>query len=144
MKKFLTVISLLFLLALSACVTHEQHRGYMTEASRFDKVKTGDTKEEVIAVLGSPSTTATFGEDTWYYISMKTASSAFSTPKVVDQNIVAISFNERGIVEEIKHTSAEDRRNIAISDEETTTEGNSITVMEQLLGNLGRFNAPQQ
>jgi outer membrane protein assembly factor BamE (lipoprotein component of BamABCDE complex) len=61
----------------------------------------------------------------------------------VDQDILVVKFNDSGLVEDVTHKGDEERRNISISAESTPTEGNQITILEQLLGNLGRYNGPK-
>jgi len=126
---------------ITACVKTEETRGYVTEFSDFNSVEPGKTtKEEVIKALGSPSSTSSFGDETWYYIGMKMEKTAFLDPEIVKQNIFLVTFDDKGIVKEIGKKSEKDRRDIDISKETTPTEGNKVGVVEQFLGNLGRFN----
>ncbi len=59
---------------------------------------------------------------------------------MVDQEILAVAFDEGGIVESMRVYGQEDGRTIAYVDRTTPTEGNELTIIQQLLGNLGRFN----
>lgn len=134
----LLMVSLLFI---SACVKTEETRGYVAEFSHFDKIKTGETtKEEALKIMGSPSSKSTFGKEQWYYIGNKMERIAFFDPEIVKQDVLYLTFDENGIVKEAGKKGTEDARKIAISDDKTRTEGNKIGVVEQLLGNLGRFN----
>ncbi len=137
-------VMLVFLVVLitTSCVKTPENSGYVKGgAVNMDRIKIGVTdKNDVQYLLGSPSSTSTFGEDTWYYIGLKMENSAYLKSEVVDQDILIVKFNENGIVTDIIRKGGEDRRNIAISEDETPTEGNRMTVMEQLLGNLGRYN----
>jgi len=131
-----------FLLTLSACVKTEENMGYMTGETHFDEVKIGtSTKKEVQKILGSPSSKSSFGEETWYYIGTKVERTAFLDPDIIEQNVVYIKFNKEDIVQDMGRKSAEDGREISFSEDKTSTEGNELTILEQLLGNLGRFNA---
>ncbi len=139
--KTFSVIILSFSL-LTSCVTTEEERGYVTKFADFSKISTGiSTKDDVRRIAGSPSSISTFGEERWYYIGMNLEKTAFSTPSIKTQDIYIVAFNKTGIVRAIGRNSGSNRRDIAISKEQTRTEGNSMGVVEQLLGNLGRFNA---
>lgn len=126
---------------LSACVTQEEYRGYAIEFAKLDQIKPGSSKDEVLAALGSPSTTSTFGSEQWYYINMKMEQGALVRPKMVAEDTIIVTFNEGGTVKTIERSAGEERRDIAVAKDKTRTEGNSVTVMQQFLGNLGRFNS---
>src|SRR5271156_4194043 len=60
--------------ALGGCIGYEGEfeRGYQVDSESLDKVKVGATsKQEALALLGTPSTTSTIGGDAWYYIGQK-------------------------------------------------------------------------
>ena len=60
-------------------------------------------------------------------------------PEVVEERIIVVAFNEEGYVNVIREIDR-DRLNVPISKDETETRGNEVTVAQQFLGNLGRFN----
>jgi outer membrane protein assembly factor BamE (lipoprotein component of BamABCDE complex) len=98
----------------------------------------------VTQLLGSPSTISSFQDRTWYYISRRTEQTAFLDPKVVDQEVLAITFTDQNIVEDMKVYGLENGRMVAMNDQVTPTYGNNLTLVQQLLGNLGRFNNPNK
>lgn len=125
----------------SGCVKMEERRGYVAEAKNFSKIEAGKTtREEVRKLLGSPSSKSTFGQETWYYIGMNMERTAFFVPDVAEQKVVQVEFADSGVVSNVHFPKTDRRRAIEFSNDSTPTEGNSVTVMEQLLGNLGRFN----
>ena len=63
-----------------------------------------------------------------------------SVKEVVEERIIAVAFNADGIVNTIEHLDG-DRQNIPYARTKTPTHGNDLTFMQQLLGNLGRFNS---
>lgn len=126
----------------TGCVKNAENAGYMTEFSKFEEVREGDSQETVLRLMGSPSSKTKFGNETWYYIGMTLENRAWYAPEVSDQRILIVSFDENGNVKKTGEKGREDMRQIAISEEETPTEGHSTGVLEQLLGNLGRFNNP--
>lgn len=129
---------------LTGCVKTVEDRGYVTRFSDFDTVKIGEsTKAEVQQKLGTPSTKSNFGEEVWYYISTRSEHVAFITPKIVGQDVHVVAFDAGGVVSRVEKRGLEDARRIDFADDVTPTEGNELGAIEQLLGNLGRFNPDQ-
>lgn len=130
-----------FALAVTACTPRIDQRGNKPDEDQVVLINPGvDDKNRVAELIGTPSTISTFDDRTWYYVSKRTETTAFFDPDVVDQEILAISFDEQGIVDNMRVYGPENGRTIAYVDRTTPTEGNELTLMQQLLGNLGRFN----
>lgn len=125
---------------LSACSPTVTQRGNKLEDYQIEEVVLGiHTQSDVLRILGSPTTRAPFNDNIWYYIGQEKHKRGILDPKVVDERIVIVAFDEQGTVQTINEADA-DRINIPIEREKTETHGNELTVMQQLLGNLGRFN----
>jgi outer membrane protein assembly factor BamE (lipoprotein component of BamABCDE complex) len=127
-------------LALSACAPRVYIRGNLPREEALSKVEVGKhTRKQTAKILGTPSVTGTFDDKIWYYISRKTEKVAFFEEEVVDQQVVAVYFNEQNIVEAIHRYNKDDRRLIALQERKTPTVGKEYSIMDQLLGNIGRF-----
>jgi len=125
----------------AACSPRIDQRGNKPDEDQVVQINPGvDDKTRVAELIGTPSSISTFDDRTWYYISKRTETTAFFDPDVVDQEILAVAFDEGGIVESMRVYGQEDGRTIAYVDRTTPTEGNELTIIQQLLGNLGRFN----
>lgn len=98
---------------------------------------------DVQALLGTPSATSLFGGETWYYISNDITQVAFLAPEEVDRQVVAIRFGDDGRIAEITRLTQADGQDVAISSRETPTRGTETTVLQELLGNIGRFTPGQ-
>ena len=143
MMKRLTIIFsfLLIPVALAACTPTQATRGNIVEDYRMAEVVPGiSTRTNVLKSLGSPTTQAPFDENVWYYIGQKTEKRGIFDPKVVDKKVVVVAFNQDGIVDTIEKVDA-DMIDVPNVRRKTPTSGNEITVMEQLIGNVGRFNS---
>ena len=126
--------------ALSACAPRVAVRGNLPRAAQLEKIVVGEQKrEDVVEILGSPSTLGVFDDKIWYYISRKTEKLAFFDEEVVDQQVIAIYFDDQNTVQAIQQYNKDDLRDIGMVERETPTSGNELSVIEQLLGNLGRF-----
>lgn len=145
-KRRIFKLSTLFLgasllaLSLSACESRKNTRGNLLDPERVEDIRPGElNRDEVVEILGSPSSITPFGSDTWYYISQRTETYAFFAPKVLERQIVVVSFDKKGKVTKVDTVGLEQGREIIPVARKTPTHGNKLTVLEQLIGNLGRF-----
>lgn len=127
--------------SVAACESMVDVHGNAPAPERLDMVKVGVfTRDDVSALLGSPSSTSMFGDDNWYYISNRFETWAFTRPKEVERQVVAIEFDASGYVADVRRLTLDDARNVSMSDRETPTVGHDLGILEQLLGNVGRFS----
>ena len=132
---------LLLCMSLAACAPKLVIQGYMPDEETLAGLEQGvDTKDAVVTKLGSPSTIATFDDDTWIYVNKRSEVFAFFEPTVLSQNVVAINFDPKGRVEKIRRFTLEDGRLINPITRKTPTQGQELGLLEQLFGNVGRFN----
>src|SRR5262245_39149954 len=61
-------------LALGACgaITQNYQRGYVLPDGALEQIPLGSSQDQVLVVLGTPSTVATVSGEVFYYISQKT------------------------------------------------------------------------
>lgn len=144
MQKMIQFILLTALISLTtACVETERQSGYVQRGADVASLKPGQsTKDDVKSALGSPSTTSNFGEETWYYIGQTMLATPLFAPKIQSQQAMVLTFNKEGILQDMRQDDGKERRELSIVDDKTPTSGHKVGVMEQFLGNLGRFNAP--
>lgn len=139
-------ISVALLVAVTACesVKQVENRGYIDTKAVNESIQPGKTtRNEVRSLLGSPSTVSSYPPETWYYISRERETVAFLAPELTNQKVASIEFDETGVVSKFEHFGMEEARDMDYVARETPTEGRSLGLLEQLLGNLGRFNTPR-
>lgn len=125
---------------LAGCSPRVDQRGNLPDPDAVLQVQPGiHDRTQVAEILGSPSTIGTFDDQTWYYISKRTETLAFLEPDVVDQEVLVVKFDDTGVVSDMRVYGLEDGRLVEPVGRETPTSGNELTVLQQLLGNLGRF-----
>jgi outer membrane protein assembly factor BamE (lipoprotein component of BamABCDE complex) len=130
---------------LSACETIVDQRGFAATPGSVEKLDVGSqSREDVIRLIGSPSTVATFNPNVWYYISQKQEAYAFFRPEMIEQNVLQLTFNESGRLQAMKKYDLADGKDIEMVSRITPTAGKELTILEQLLGNVGRFSGPRQ
>jgi outer membrane protein assembly factor BamE (lipoprotein component of BamABCDE complex) len=133
-------VALAAVLALAGCSPTVDQRGHLPDPDRLAEVKPGTTtKEQVVKILGTPSSASTFDDNVWYYISRKTEQIAFLSPTVLDQQVYVVNFDDRGVVKDIDHKTLADGADISPAPGATPAPGREMSFMEQLLGNIGRF-----
>lgn len=131
----------LLALAVVGCAPTVDLRGDLPDPAKVAEIQPGvTTKEMVSQLLGSPSSVSTFNDKTWYYISRRTEQTAFFDPQVLDQQVVAVAFDDGGIVRDVERRGLADSRPIEPSARVTPSAGRELGFFEQLIGNLGRFN----
>ena len=126
---------------LISCSPRIDNHGNEIDLDNLVEIEPSKTrKTRVSALLGAPSSTSDFGEDTWFYIGSTTKTVAFLQPKLINRKVVYISFDNDGVVGSIGKLSEADGKKIELVDRETPTAGQRITLLQQLIGNIGRFN----
>lgn len=127
---------------LLACSPVRDNHGNIPLAEAAEKIAPGEqTREQVVAALGSPSTRATFEEDEiWYYIGKRTRTTAFFKPDVLEHQVIEIRFGDNGRVSAVRTVDATKAVKPRPVDRETPTEGNELSILEQFIGNIGRFS----
>ena len=136
------VLAGLALTALVACETVIDVRGHVPDEDSLSKIQVGlQKKSDVADLLGTPSSTAPFGDETWLYISRKTSTTAFFAPKILEQHVVAIVFDGTGTVADIRRLDMADGKVVRHVARVTPSPGKELSFLEQLIGNVGRFNS---
>jgi outer membrane protein assembly factor BamE (lipoprotein component of BamABCDE complex) len=129
---------------LAACSPRVATRGNMVEDFRLDQIQAGvSTQSDVASILGTPTTVSTFDPSIWYYIGQRTETVAFLKPEVTDRRIVRMQFDPgTATLADMKLFSLADARQIELVQDQTPTLGRRIGILEQFLGNIGRFTNP--
>lgn len=90
--------------------------------------------------LGTPSTTATFDSEVFYYISQKRYRAAqFMKPKIIDRRILAVYFGKNGKVTQIAHYGLQDGKVFDFVSRTTPTGGKDQSFIGQLIQGVGKM-----
>jgi len=128
-------------LMLSACAPTLDNRGHLPDADQLAEIHPGQTtKDQVVKILGTPSSTGVFDDKHWYYISKKTKQVAFFDKDVLDQQVYVINFDNQGVVKTVDHKDLQDAQLIEPAPGATPAPGRELTFIEQIIGNVGRFS----
>ncbi len=126
---------------LAACEPRISRHGKVLDLEAVASIEPGVASQvDVVRLLGTPSSRSLFGEDTWFYISQQRSTQILSLPHTDAQTVVAVAFDDEGVVEEFAMLTIEDGLPIDPVARSTPTHGRELGLLEQLLGNIGRFD----
>ncbi len=118
--------------------------GHTPEPELIESIRVGSSnREQIIAMLGNPSAVATFDQESWYYVGSRTSQLAFLEPEILERKVVVIRFDKQGIVQQVERLDKQDGRDVQIVERKTPTRGKELTILEQLLGNIGKFSSSE-
>lgn len=136
-----TLFNLCFFLALTACSSDVfvSHCGNMPSEERIAQIQKGQTKDEVLDILGTPSSVVSLDQNTWLYMSSEIKKVAFFKPEELNRDVLTIRFNQYNQVDTIERLNKDSGQNVEISDVQTETTGNKQGFFEKYFGGVGQF-----
>lgn len=141
-RKFRTVAMSGALMALVACSAQYRNHGYMPHADELANIVIGvDTRDSVAETVGTPTTGGVLDNSGYYYVRSRVRHFAYQQPNVVEREVLAITFDKRGVVRNIERFGLEDGKVVPLERRVTDSSVANLSFMRQLLGSLGRFNA---
>ncbi|MCK0197730.1 outer membrane protein assembly factor BamE [Ancylobacter sp. 6x-1] len=116
----------------------EQQRGYVAADNVMEQLPIGSSQEQVLLVLGTPSTVATVDGEVFYYISQKTRKVMFMKPEIVDQRVLAIYFDPKDKrVTRIADYGMKDGKVFDFVSRTTPTSGSELSFLGQIMSAAG-------
>ena len=129
-------------LALGGCLGYDGQvvHGYQSDPRSLDQVKVGASAEQILTLLGTPTTTSTVGGDAWYYVTQVTDRDvAFLQPKLIDQRVFAVYFDKNKKVERVANYGMQDGKVFDFISRTTPTAGAESTFLKGMFLNLLKF-----
>lgn len=128
----------------TACAPTVQVHGYVPSPADIARVRPGfDDTGTVEEILGRPSSNGILRDTAWYYVQSTIESYTYNKPRVIDRTVLAVNFDQRGVVRDIQRYGLEDGQIINLTTRTTDTGGRELGVLEQLFGNLLNLDAEQ-
>ena len=124
---------------LSACGGFGEtlQRGYVLPEGALEQIPIGASQEQVLIVLGTPSTVATVNGEAFYYISQKAHRAvAFMPYGVVDQRVVAVYFDKDRRVRRLANYGMKDGKIFDFVSQTTETGGQELNYLRNLFKNV--------
>ena len=144
-KKSISVIIPLFLIILFSCQPRITKHGNFFNPKNIQLIKkTKLSKSEVVEVFGEPTLKSTFSDDVWYYITLVQHEKAYFEIKNLENNILAITFDENQLVKKYKVLTEDDSSEINISyPNEAYNENREVSIIQEFLSIFSRqLDAP--
>lgn len=136
------IITFVVLCSVAACSPRKFVRGYNANPKLIAAIRANvDNQESVQAMLGSPTTKATFDDLSWYYYSKRSEQIAFFAEDVTEMDIVAVRFGDNGYVTKVDRYTLADNKVIDTVSKKTITHGKENGFFKELFGNIGRFGS---
>ncbi|WP_343082047.1 outer membrane protein assembly factor BamE [Ostreiculturibacter nitratireducens] len=129
---------------LAACSATYRNHGYVPLDDDLALVVVGeDNRESVAQKVGRPSSAGVLNTSGWYYVGSRWKHSGWRPPEEITREVVAISFDEEGVVENVERFGLEAGQVVVLSRRVTDSNVKGVSFIRQLLGNIGNFTAGQ-
>jgi outer membrane protein assembly factor BamE (lipoprotein component of BamABCDE complex) len=128
--------ALIFALALTlgGCFGETFQRGYVLPEGALEQIRLGASQEQVLIVLGTPSTVATVSGEAFYYISQRAERPiSFMPTRITDQRVVAVYFDKDRRVERVAAYGMKDGKLFDFVSRTTPTAGSDMTMVQAML-----------
>jgi outer membrane protein assembly factor BamE (lipoprotein component of BamABCDE complex) len=142
MKKNFFYIFLL--IALNACVSKVDKRGYMFDMSDHNLLQEGITsKERVLKIMGSPTLISDLDSDeAWIYYTEDLKRLLFFKPDIISRDVLVVRFNEVGTIRELSRIDLNDEeKQLQFAANFTSVESRKIGFLKSLFSNVGQVKS---
>ncbi len=127
------VAALVLCAALSACTSEQYQKGYILPPGALEQIPLGASQDQVLIVMGTPSTVATLSGEVFYYISQRSERKvAFMNQQVIDQRVIAIYFDKDRKVQRIANYGLQDGKIFDFISRTTPTSGQETSYLTPL------------
>jgi outer membrane protein assembly factor BamE (lipoprotein component of BamABCDE complex) len=118
----------------SGCTSEQYQKGYIMPAGALDQIPVGASLDQVLIVLGTPSTVATLSGEVFYYISQRSERKvAFMNQQLIDQRVIAVYFDKSRHVARLANYGLQDGKVFDFISRSTPTSGQEISYIAPLL-----------
>ena len=132
----------LVLISVAACTPIYRNHGYVPRDEELAKVVVGQsTADEVALAVGRPSAIGVLTGSGWYYVGSRFKQIGIRAPAEIDRQVVAVSFDDAGVVSNVERFGLEKGQVVTISRRVTDDNIKGVSFLRQLLGNLGGIKA---
>ncbi|MFT4152061.1 MAG: outer membrane protein assembly factor BamE [Paracoccaceae bacterium] len=129
--------------ALAACTPIYRNHGYVPSKEELASVQIGDSHEDVANKIGRPSAQGLLNDDGWFYVQSRWKTVGGRAPQEIDRQVLSVTFDKAGKVENIEHFGLERGRVVALSRRVTASSIKGMGFIRQLFSNVGRMSAGQ-
>ena len=118
---------------LAACTGESFQKGYILPQGALEQIPIGASQDQVLIVMGTPSTVATLDGEVFYYISQRAERPvAFMNQHVTDQRVIAIYFDKNRQVRRLANYGLKDGKIFDFISRTTATSGQELSYLAPL------------
>jgi outer membrane protein assembly factor BamE (lipoprotein component of BamABCDE complex) len=130
------------LVLLMGCSAIYRDHGYVPTDTELTAVQVGvSSREDVAGAVGRPSASGLLNDEGWYYVQSQFKHAGPLKPEEIDRQVVAISFNANGIVENVERFGLQEGQVVPLSRRVTETNIKGVSFLRQLFSSFGQFRA---
>jgi outer membrane protein assembly factor BamE (lipoprotein component of BamABCDE complex) len=119
--------------ALGGCAGEQFQKGYVLPPGALEQIPIGASQDQVLIVMGTPSTVATLNGEVFYYISQRSSRPVlFMNDKIIDQRVIAIYFDKNRQVRKLANYGLQDGRIFDFISRTTPTSGQEVNYVAPL------------
>ena len=124
----------------AGCAGRVDTHGHVFTAEDIQQVQVGMGVDQVLNALGTPDTRSGFANEIFYYMSTKKRTVSLFKPKTIDRKVLAVYFDRNKRVKRIANYGMKDGKVFDFVSRTTPSHGGDTSLIQQLLGNLGKKN----
>ncbi len=129
------------LMLVMSCTAIYRNHGYVPPEADLEQITVGtDTRESVSNLIGRPSAQGLLNDRGWYYVQSRFRTRGPSAPQEIDRQVVAISFDEGGVVENVERFGLDRGRVVRLSRRVTESNISGRSVLSRIFSNFGRID----
>lgn len=129
-------------LAMAGCSATYRNHGYVPADDQLANIAVGvDTRDTVAAAVGRPTSMGVLDGSGWYYVQSRFRNFAYRAPEEIDREVLAISFDDGGVVRNIERFGLQDGRIVPLSRRVTESNITDSSFLRQLFSNIGNVRA---
>ena len=130
------------MLVLVGCSAIYRNHGYVPTDVDMEAIQVGvSTQDDVASMIGRPSAAALLNDNGWYYVQSRFKQVGPKKPEEIDRQVVAITFTEAGVVENVERFGLAEGRVVPLSRRVTDTNIQGVSFLRQLFSSFGQFRA---
>jgi outer membrane protein assembly factor BamE (lipoprotein component of BamABCDE complex) len=136
---FIFLIIALFFSACSLKIVKNHHGVHFLKKKNDKLIVNKSNKNDILDLLGSPSTKSTFDNDVWIYIERKTENSKlikFGKEKILVNDVLVLEINSMGMLKKKEFLDQNSMQDIKFTEQVTDTQYKKNTFLYEFLTSL--------
>ena len=126
----IAVLAVVFAGVAAGCTSEQFQKGFILPDGALEQIPIGASQDQVLIVMGTPSTVATLSGEVFYYISQRAERKiGFMNQQVIDQRVVAVYFDKGRTVMRLANYGLKDGKIFDFVSRTTPTSGQELSYL---------------